>query len=245
MQDAGLALLAAVALAVLHLLAQRMRVLDGIPRSWWLSIAGGISVAYVFLHLLPELSQAQEAVGEVAAGFLTALEDHVYVLALVGLAVFYGIERWSVRSRRERDRREGVDETSPAAAWLSISSYAAYNAIIGYLLVHREDERSLSLLLFAFAMGVHFLVNDHGLREHHKDLYRRYGRWLAAGAVLAGWLIGVLTEVSEAFLGLLLAFLAGGVVLNVVKEELPAERESRFSAFLLGVVGYSMVLLAL
>ncbi len=245
METVWLALVAALVLAVLHLLAGRMRFLEGVPRSWWLSVAGGISVAYVFVHLLPELNEAQEAVSELASGALAELETHVYLLALVGLAIFYGLERHSRRSSRERQDEEGVDETSEGAAWLVIGSYAAYNAIIGYLLVHREDNTALSLGLFAVAMGVHFVVNDHGLREHHRRVYHRAGRWVCAAAVLLGWLVGALTEVSDAFLGLLLAFLAGGVVLNVMKEELPAERESRFSAFLAGAAGYTLVLLAL
>ena len=37
-----------------------------------------------------------------------------------------------------------------------------------------------------------------------------------------GWIVGELTEISDAALGLLVAFLAGGVILNVMKEELPA-----------------------
>ncbi len=45
------ALLAAVALAALHLLAGALRFLEGTPRSRWLSAAGGISVAYVIVHL--------------------------------------------------------------------------------------------------------------------------------------------------------------------------------------------------
>ncbi len=40
-------------------------------------------------------------------------------------------------------------------------------------------------------------------------------------------------------------FLAGGVILNVLKEELPKERASRFRAFAAGVVAYTLVLLAL
>lgn len=245
MENVWLALVAALVLAVLHVFAGRLRFLDGVPRSWWLSVAGGISVAYVFVHLLPELNAAQEAVREAAGGALAALESHVYLLALLGLAVFYGLERGSLQSRRERRETEGVDEASPVLAWLAIGSYAVYNAIIGYLLVHREDNTSRALLLFAAAMGVHFLVNDHGLREHYADVYHHYGRWLCAAAVLFGWAVGAATEVSEAFLGLLLAFLAGGLILNVMKEELPAERESRFSAFLVGAAGYTLVLLAL
>ena len=44
---------------------------------------------------------------------------------------------------------------------------------------------------------------------------------------------------------MLFAFQAGGVVMNVLKEELPEERESRFWAFALGAALYSAVLLAL
>lgn len=48
-----LTLLAACAMAALHVFAGKLSILDEAPRSRWLSVAGGISVAYVFLHLLP------------------------------------------------------------------------------------------------------------------------------------------------------------------------------------------------
>ena len=40
------------------------------------------------------------------------------------------------------------------------------------------------------------------------------------------------------------AFLAGGIVLNVLKEELPEQRESHFWAFALGTGLYAALLLA-
>jgi zinc transporter ZupT len=46
-------------------------------------------------------------------------------------------------------------------------------------------------------------------------------------------------------IALLFAFLAGGVILNVLKEELPEERQSRFWAFTLGAGFYAVLLLAL
>lgn len=46
-------------------------------------------------------------------------------------------------------------------------------------------------------------------------------------------------------LAVLIAFLAGGVVLNVLKEELPEERESRFWAFAIGTALYAALLLDL
>lgn len=214
---------AALVLAAVHLLAGRLVFLRGIPRSRWLSAAAGVSVAYVFVHLLPELSAAREEVGE-----------EVFVLALAGLALFYAVEQHTLASRRETGR------SSDAAFRLSMASFAVYNAIIGYLLVHGDHD----LVLFAAALAIHFVVNDFGLREHHQDAYDRIGRWLLAGAVLVGWAAGQVAEVSESVLGLLIAFIGGGVILNVMKEELPGERQARLLPFLVGAAAYAALLLA-
>ena len=226
-------LLAAALLAVLHLLAGRLRFLDGIPRSRWLSAAGGVSVAYVMVHLLPELAEYQEAVSETS--LVASIERHVYVLALVGLAVFYGVERYA----RVRQKGGGNERGAGAATAFSFASYAVYNAIIGYLLVRREG----GLIAFAIAMGLHFIVNDHGLRDDHRDAYHHYGRWLVSAAIVGGALLGAVAEVAEPVVGLLIAFIGGGVILNVLKEELPEERESRFGAFVAGAAVYTAVLL--
>ena len=226
----GLSLL----LGALHVLAGRLRFLSGIPRSAFLSLAGGISVAYVFVQLLPELAEAAAEIREVA------FEHGIYVIALLGLAAFYGIERASVRQRR--DSRDG--ETGGALTWFSFASYAVYNAVIGYLLVREHRELS-AVLLFAVAMGLHFVVNDFALREHHGKAYHRTGRWIVGAAVIAGALVGAFTEIHEVVIAALIAFITGGVVLNVMKEELPQERDSRFSAFLMGAAGYTALLLAI
>ena len=236
------AALAAVLLAAVHVFAGKLRFLEGVPRSRWLSLAGGISVAYVFGRLLPELAEAQERLGESVGGFFARLEDHAYLLALTGLALFYGVERVTVRSRDERRVREGDDAAGAGAFWLSICSFAAYTGLIGYALEDEADAGSRTLALFAAAMALHFIVNAYGLRELHRDAYTRRGRWLLAAAVLLGWLLSRLVELPETALVAVLAFLAGGVVLNVLKEELPERRRSRFWAFAVGAAGYGALL---
>ena len=74
---------------------------------------------------------------------------------------------------------------------------------------------------------------------------RRVNAAMLAGALLLGWALGLVIEISDLAIYAWIALLAGGVILNVLKEELPAERESRFSAFVLGVAGYALVLLGL
>lgn len=231
-------------LVLVHLFAARLRLMNSAPRSRWLSMAGGISVAYVFMHVFPELAGAQERVG---ANFSAVpwLENHVYLVALIGLIVFYGLERMVKRSQKQENSNpaDAGTTTSGGVFWLHISSFTIYNALIGYLLVHREEQDLRGLLFFAVAMGVHFLVNDYGLRRDHKQTYQQIGRWVLSIAIVLGWLLGLATSVSSAFVDVLFAFLAGGVVLNVLKEELPEERESRFWPFVIGAAGYTVLLL--
>ena len=205
-----------------------------------LSAAGGVSVAYVFVHLLPEIAEAQTAVEEASHGIFPSRERHAYVVALIGMAIFYGLERAAIRSRDGRDEAE----TPTAVFALSIGSFAVYNAIVGYLMV-REAEHGgwIDVAVFALALALHFVVNDVGLREHHRGRYDRVGRPLLVGVLLVGLAVGVVADLPEAAVGLVVAFLGGGIILNVLKEELPEERESRFGAFFLGAATYATLLL--
>lgn len=234
--------IAALALALTHLFAEHLG-FSYIPRSKWLSFAGGISVAYVFIHIMPELAEGQEVLKEKALNFL---DHHTFVIALFGLLLFYGLEKAAKQS--SQSNREGNNNEMSAnlnVFWIHISSFAIYNAVIGYLLVHREEHTGISLLWFTLAMAFHFVVNDYSLMEHYHKAYKKKGRWVITVAILGGWLTGVFTKVSEVWIVIPFAFIAGGVIMNVLKEELPKERKSNFWAFFLGLLLYSGLLLSL
>ncbi len=245
---AVLAALYALCLAAVHVFVGRLSFIDAVPRSRWLSLAGGVSVAYVFVHILPEVGEAAETVDE-SGTILAAIDYHIYLVTLAGFVVFYGLERFAVIGIGPGEGLESDDADHSASApdggvasgssersdrfpdgvfWIHAGSFGAYNALIGYLLVHQEEPGVTSVTFFFVAMALHFMVNDVGLREHHGRVYHRYGRWLLAGAVLFGFVVGAVTAISEFALALLFAFLSGGVILNVIKEELPSERQSRF-----------------
>jgi hypothetical protein len=233
------ALVLVVVMAAVHVVGGRFRALEGIPRSRWLSFGAGVSVAYVFVHLLPELQAGAETFREgVVPGFL---EHHVYLVALCGFSTFYGVERLVTHGKRNAEPF-GLRLPDDAVFWSHVALFTVYNALVGYL-VH-ERGSLLAAATFAVAMGLHFLVNDVDLRETHEAAYDEVGRWLLAGGTLVGGALGVVGELPELLVVATLAFVGGATVLNVVKEELPDERESRFWAFGVGVVGYTLLLLS-
>lgn len=228
-----------LALALIHFFGGRLSFIGGIPRSIWLSAAGGASVAYIFLHLFPELGEGQEEIEELKV--FDFIKHHIYLISLIGLAVFYGLER-AVISSKKSDKSE---ELETGVFWVHIGSFAFYNALIGYILYHREEGPVQEILLFSVAMAFHFIINDYGLQEHHKEYYRKYGRWLLVTALLVGWITGLLLPLPDAVVMMLMAFIGGAVILNVLKEELPENRKSRYWAFILGAGAYSALLLFL
>lgn len=251
--------LAAASLALAHFVAPALSRIESRSRNGSLSVAGGMAVAYVFVHLLPELAAGQaelrRALGEVSpahattrGGILDALAgEHVYVLALAGLVAFYGLERLALSRVSGATHSSGADVSSDEGQlpggvfWIHLLAFAVYNMLIGYLLLHRPGEGGGSLAMFTVAMALHFLVAGAALNRHYRRRYHERGRWVLAAAVLLGALMGAVVNVGQRFLILGIAFLAGGIILNVLKEEMPSDRGGRFWAFAAGATMYALV----
>jgi len=214
-------------------------------RRKWVSAAAGVSVAYVFMDVLPELA-AQNRTIVAASGGESVLfaEQRIYVLALVAFVVVYGLEYVVFASRETRRAKTAAGETVIDGIYaLHLSGYAAYSALIGYLLVDRAERGVQVLAVYTFAMALHFLIVDHSLREEHGAKYTNVGRWLLVASVLAGWSIGFVTSLSDVVFARLFAVLAGGVVITSLRAELPDERRGRFWPFVLGAAAFGSVLL--
>ncbi|RXZ65625.1 hypothetical protein [Pelagerythrobacter rhizovicinus] len=231
----------ALGFVAVHVFVGRLTFLDVVPRSRWLSFAGGVAVGYVFLHIMPELG-AHAAAFSAGTGYATPVaEAAVYTLALAGLVLFYGAERAIIVSRGMRRAKEGRDRPERGMFRLHIGASALLIFVIAYLLNHREDATVPGLALYFVAMALHFITADYGVRCHHPELYDRQGRWILAAATLAGWGAGVAVALPQVAIGGLFAFIGGAIVLVVLKEELPEERKSYFLPFVGGAVLYAIL----
>ncbi len=236
------ALVISLLLAALHLAAPRIRRLPLVPEDVTGSFAGGLAVAYVFLHLLPELAEGNEAIGEALRDVIepTPLLDlGIFLVALAGFAAFYGLERLA-RWRAG----PGAGGREPAGVyWLHLGSFMVYNGLITYTMALRLRTGVAFALLFAVAMALHFVLTDRSLEEHYPRRFPRSGRALLALALLAGWVLDALfAPTSTVVVALLTALLGGSVLLNVFKEELPSTGRSSYRWFLTGLALYAALL---
>src|SRR3954454_17154285 len=95
------ALVTALVLAGLHLAAPRIRKLPFVPERATGSFAGGLAVAYVFLHLLPEIAAGNDAIGEALSDVIEPtplVELGIFLVALTGFTIFYALERLAART---------------------------------------------------------------------------------------------------------------------------------------------------
>lgn len=243
-----IALALSLALAALHLAAPRIRRLPLVPEAATGSFAGGLAVAYVFLHLLPEVAAGNEAIGAALSDVVrpTPLLDlAIFLVALLGFVAFFGLERLADRSGARR--AGGAAPGHPAGVYrLHLASFMVYNALITYTMPLRVRTGLAFAILFAIAMGLHFVLTDRGLEERYGRDFGARGRLLLAGALLAGWLVAAIAAPTSALLvALLTALLAGSVLLNVFKEEIPSGSRASFPWFLVGLGVYSVLLAAI
>jgi len=211
----------------------------------FLSFAAGISVAYIFVHVLPTLQMIREIGMKSPSEFKVLFPEYsVYLWTMGGFLVFYGLETMAAGAHPDpKAHADGNDSVS----WQSrvhISGFALYVWLLTYMMVWTGKE-GLALCLFAVAMGMHLFTISCNLSGHYHAFYARRGAYLLALASLAGWVCAVTLRIPTPVLLNLVAFVCGGVVVNAAIGELPKEKEGRYWYFVAGALIYTALLLIL
>ncbi|CDZ81525.1 hypothetical protein BN1013_02061 [Candidatus Rubidus massiliensis] len=221
--------------ASIHWNADIIHKFDQKFKSILFSVGGGFSIAYVFLDLLPKLPAKNVKVTETTWTLIPYLERHVYIMALIGFVTFFAIDR----SKALLQNRKNIYYT------MNLLTYALFNFLIGYAVVDVENDEVQPLLLFTFAIGLHYLANDYMLTEEHGEEYRKVGKWILIASLVCGWSLGLFIQISETPVALISAYIGGGVIMNVTRHELSSDNPHNLTAFLVATFIYAFILLNL
>ena len=235
-------ILLAIGLAITHGLSSYIPVFSLLPKHRWTSFAGGVSLTFIFLEVFPELSHAQEELHHSDFFLLDYLENHIYILSLLGLTMFYLLDSVALSARATTTKTSSPTQAHSRVFWIHIAAFAGMNAITGYLVQELSHNHWFSCFLFFIAIALHFFIIDEHLLEHHPYLYAKFGRWILAGAVVFGAVLGQATQLDAIGVSLIWSFLAGSIILNVLKRELPDEKESCGWSFLVGIFVFASLL---
>jgi hypothetical protein len=238
-------LVAASTLALVHVYVGKLRFLDKNP-DLWKSAAGGVGISYAFLVLLPKLGSAQvELQGAADSGLYGFFVHHSYLVALVGLIIYYGMDV-AVANVLVLPSSRAWRPAVKLLVFTHAGSLSGYYLLAGYLMSEQEDRGCVSyvsLCLFAAAMILHYLTINHGLRRKFGGMYDRYLRWAFVAASIGGWFLAAIIEIPYTALVLLNSLFAGALIVFTLKEKTPGSDRVHFWPFLAGVTGYSLLLL--
>ena len=129
----------ALTLMSAHLFANRIYRYSEHHRNRMISFFGGITIAYVFLDLLPQLEATHVHIERIF-GDLPAFLDNLLVpsLSLVGFLIFFGLEHLAIRTRHTKNKKTGNGFSSiPVSNVIFVVhfiSLAFFNLVIGYVL---------------------------------------------------------------------------------------------------------------
>lgn len=197
----------------------------------FVSFGAGMSAAYMFVHVMPELHGTREVINEFRPN-LPWEGMAVYYLALVGFLVFYAL-----------GHLRHTAETEGEGYRMQLGGFAFYVWLLGYLLVRSFDESETSVLLFALAIALHLLSLDRSLSREYGERYERRGRYVLAAMGPLGWATGIVISLPSFISALLVAFVSGAVIVNSAITELPRKEGGRLKPFLLGGLIYGLILL--
>ena len=219
-------LLSLFVLAAIHLFANRPKILGWVWRGEFLSFASGVSLSYVFVDLLPALEKGAPILKRTFDQIIPYLELHTYLITLLGILFYYGIQSRVTSKKNE---------------WLPASGYLLFNFFVGASLSDSSNPEIQPLTLFTIAIGLHYFIRDHLSKiSKNKSIL-----WSLILILFAGYLTGYLAKIPDTLTAIGISFVAGGILLNTFQYELPKQEKSGYFWFVCGALLYTAILLGL
>lgn len=211
-------LLVALILGAAHIVAPRVKAVVKYPERQQ-AFGGGLSVAYVFLHLIPSLDASDSVVG-----------PRIYFVALLGFVAFYGLDVMF--------RPPNHTHATKYHAYLAV--FFVYDALMVFTLGLQLPPTPILTLVFAVSLALDVLDTDLELEAEYGARFVKSGRWLLLAGVAVGYALGLVRRPHLLEIDILTAALAGFMMFHTFKGEFPVSKNNKFRWFLGGLLTFAL-----
>ncbi|WP_226661768.1 hypothetical protein [Microbulbifer aggregans] len=204
-----------------------------------LSVSAGIGITYVFLTLLPKLAEVQ-ALLNVTDAYTPVLPIglQAYLVALAGFVVFLVTANKGL-----------AEEFKVAKARVSFGEvlifgvFGLYYAQIGFLLGEWPSGNWFGYLVLVFAFGMHFVGINFHIWKRYPRRYPKFLRWVFCACLILGWIASLIAGQLSVWTKFATMFVAGGIIIMAIREEIPPEKDAHIVCFLVSVVAATAFIL--
>jgi len=216
-------LMVALILGAAHVISPRVFKLRKHPERQD-AFSGGLSVAYVFLHLIPSLDASHELVG-----------PRIYFVSLLGFVVFYGLDVLFQPPRH----------THPTRYHAYLGVFFLYGGLMVFTLGLELPPTAILTLVFAVSLSLDVLSTDIELQGGYGARFVKSGRWVLLAGVAGGYALSLVRRPHPLVVDILTAALAGFMMFHTFNEVFPVSRNKKFPAFLAGLLTFWLLHVAL
>lgn len=183
----------------------------------WQAFGGGLSAAYVFLHLIPTLDSSQGVLGE-----------RIYFIALLGFVAFYAVELRFAPPRHDH----------PTKYHVYLGALFVYNGLLVFTLGRNLPSTPLLTMVFGAALALEALETDLELQETFGRRFAKSGRWVLLAGVAVGFALNLFRHPHPEVIDVVTAALTGFMIFQTFVGLFPVSRTRRFSAFVVGILTF-------
>lgn len=222
---AELGLLLTGIIAVVHLLGEKIN--EELPYlDFTTAFSAGVTVAYVFMMVMPELLNSVDLFGRLA-----------FFLALAGFSTIY-------LSKNHLEKKEKFVDIKKDFRELHSIFLTLYYLSIGYLITYLAMEDPAKGVILFIPVLFHTAFNSLSMRELHEDvLHIRGVKALIAVSPVLGGLAAILTGFYEQIFYALFGIISGMFFYVALHDAVRPSDEGNELGYILGTVLYSIFII--
>ena len=192
------------------------------------SFAAGVSVAYIFLHLFPQIYFSLFSSN-------LSIKNVTFFSMLIGFVSYHLIEKWIYHHAKR-------DEIVAEIEQQHVLTLFFYHFVIGIVFISLLKNNRVDGLLYFIPISLHVLINA---LPHSHRFEKKSVRAFFVSAPILGAILASLVTIPEVLDLMLLVMIAGILLFVEAREIAPSKRSESISFFLLGVITFVIVIITM